>query len=75
MLNLWGQFQCLNTARFFDPLPNPRGAAKQRLANTYFDSESEGGPAAALTPEMLKSARSKLTVPGQYEFFFIGVSF
>lgn len=72
VLNLWGLFVAERRQEFFRQVALPRGLVRERIADNH-NSTGVRKASAPLTPEVLESERSKLTVVGNYEWLFISV--
>jgi integrase len=75
ILNYWGHFTAKKHAKSFLPVAMPRGEDKQLIADIYYNSEGEGGPADPLNMPMLEKAQPQFTVPGHFEWLYISVAF
>jgi len=74
MLNLWGSFVCKKQGRHYEPVSTPRGHEKQKINESYSDSESFRGGSIPLTPLMLDKMKDKFQdLPGQYEWLYVAV--
>lgn len=60
VLNEWGEFVCRDQAQFFKPVPKPRGTIREKIQDTYVDSEGYRGESDPLTPQELQSKQSQL---------------
>lgn len=76
LLNEWGFFLSRREEKPFLPIPAPRGAQAQRIADAYFDKtpNGEGQASDPLTPEMLEKQKSHL-LEENYNWLFLSVWF
>ena len=72
IVNYWGYFVCRHQKQPFLPVPWPRGQAKERIADAYFDQRPHGLESAPLLPNELEKARSNLLTPA-YNWLFMSV--
>lgn len=76
ILNMWGELLCQEQGRYFQAVPNPQGLVREKINDTYSESENFQGESDPLTPMILESAREKFEkLSGQYEWLFISVWF
>jgi hypothetical protein len=76
LLNEWGYFMAEKEDKAFLPIPSPRGANAQRIADAFFDKTPSGEGAASdlLTPAMLESQKGNLLLDN-YNWLYISVWF
>lgn len=74
ILNHWGFFISKKEGRPFLPIPAPKGAEAQRIADAFFDKtpNGDGNKSKPLSPELLEKAKSSLLVEN-YNWLFISV--
>lgn len=76
ILNEYGYFLARREDKAFLPIPAPRGAEAQRIADAFFEAtdSGEGEASDPLTPAMLDSKREAMR-PDHYNWLFISIWF
>lgn len=76
LLNEWGYFMAEKEDKAFLPIPSPRGANAQRIADAFFDKTPSGEGAASdpLTPAMLEKQKGNLLLDN-YNWLYISAWF
>jgi hypothetical protein len=75
LLNMWGKFICKKRGQSFYPVDLPSAHVKNQIHEAYQTSGKYRGPSDPLTPILLKDAKSKLKVQGNYEWLFVSLWF
>ncbi len=71
IINLWGAFICEHRGQFFKPIPYPEGQIREKINDSYADSEGYIGASEPLTPSLLEKLQPKLEhLPGQWEWLY-----
>lgn len=74
VINLYGSWWGRKTDSAYYPIPTPRGNERERINDAYFDSGKQQKESEPLTPELLLSAKDKLSAE-QWNWLFVSVWF
>jgi hypothetical protein len=72
MLNQYGRFTARLTAKYYEPIPSPRGADREMINDAYLDSPEFRGASEPLSPDLLEDLKRDLK-PAQYRWLFLSV--
>jgi integrase len=74
ILNLWGAFVCRHQGQFWEPIADWTTQERQRINDSYSDSDFYRGPSEILVPEKLAKLKDKFK-PEQYRWLMFSVWF
>jgi hypothetical protein len=74
LMNLWGEFLASRTGKLYAPIPRPRGAENEAIADAYFDRLVSSKESEPITPDDLQVLASNLPA-SQYRWMFVSVWF
>ena len=74
IMNEWGIFISKKTHKFFIPVKPPKGKARERIRDAYFESKKKTKKSVPITPEDLAKAKSKLQ-KADYNWVWISLWF
>jgi hypothetical protein len=73
MINKWGFFLAKKTGKPYLPIPVPRGRAKERITDSFYE-KSDGNKSAPITPDELENSKDDFS-PEQYNWLFVSIWF
>jgi hypothetical protein len=74
LMNKWAAIDFKKRKQYFEPLRTPRGRAREKINDSYFDKRENGLTSEPLLPNELERQKDKLKVE-QYNWLYISIWF